>query len=356
VHAQLLVWDRKLTTLEVPRAGSFDFVVAADCLFFKDYHIDLVHTIKTLLSARYLLVRGCVGCVRTCVRAGRGGGRSKGRGARGGRRQNVEHLVGSRRDVPWSRRVHAYPKQMQVIRADTELSALRLPCACACVPVCLCVGVSVCLFACRCVCVPVCLSVCLCACLPVPLCRWVLGHSGKCLLFAPLRGTTLETFCTLAAKDFDIVREERYDMDVWEAHVKACKAAGVSPSPPAKPPTPSKPPNGFIVACVPCTPASTSTGITTSRIPPHTLSSAPASTSAASAPPASFSSAAAAAPSGSAGSYDRSLYDPAIHYPLLLTLTKKKVAVAPPAWATMSHRGGSSCLCCKGKKTNPAFF
>jgi hypothetical protein len=75
------------------------------------------------------------------------------------------------------------------------------------------------------------------------------------------------------------VREERYDMDVWEAHVKACKAAGVSPSPPAKPPTPSKPPTGFIAACVPCTPASTSTGITTSRIPPHTLARAPASSS-----------------------------------------------------------------------------
>ena len=50
---QLLVWDRTLTSLEVPRAGTFDFVVAADCLFFKDYHVDLVHTIKTLLSARF---------------------------------------------------------------------------------------------------------------------------------------------------------------------------------------------------------------------------------------------------------------------------------------------------------------
>ena len=66
MHAQLLVWDRKLTTLEVPRAGSFDFVVAADCLFFKDYHIDLVHTIKTLLSARYVRVCVCV-CVCLCV-------------------------------------------------------------------------------------------------------------------------------------------------------------------------------------------------------------------------------------------------------------------------------------------------
>ena len=221
-------------------------------------------------------------------------------------------------------------------------------CMCVCVPVCLCACVSVCV----CVCLRAYVSVCLCVCVWVCLCAFVslgMGHSGKCLLFAPLRGTTLETFCTLAAKDFDIVREERYDMDVWEAHVKACKAAGAST--PAKPPTPSKPPTGFIVACVPCTPASTSTAITTSRIPPHTLASAPASTSAASAPPASSSSAAAAAPSGSAGTYD-----PAIHYPLLLTLTKKKVAVAPPAWATMSHRGGSSCLCCKGKKTNPAFF
>ena len=84
MHAQLLVWDRKLTTLEVPRAGSFDFVVAADCLFFKDYHIDLVHTIKTLLSARYVcvvcvcvLVRGLRVCLRAC---------GKGRRARKGKR------------------------------------------------------------------------------------------------------------------------------------------------------------------------------------------------------------------------------------------------------------------------------
>ena len=41
----------KRETGKVPRAGTFDYVVAADCLFFKDFHIDLVHTIKTLLSA-----------------------------------------------------------------------------------------------------------------------------------------------------------------------------------------------------------------------------------------------------------------------------------------------------------------
>ena len=72
------MWDRKLTTLEVPRAGSFDFVVAADCLFFKDYHIDLVHTIKTLLSARYVcVVCVCVGawvaCMLASVRKGEAG-------------------------------------------------------------------------------------------------------------------------------------------------------------------------------------------------------------------------------------------------------------------------------------------
>ncbi len=235
-------------------------------------------------------------------------------------------------------------------RASGQRLSFR-PCDCL-------VHVHVCLRVCVPVCLFECVSVCLCLCVSVFLCLRAfvslgVGHSGKCLLFAPLRGTTLETFCTLAAKDFDIVREERYDMDVWEAHVMACEAAGVSPSTSSKPPTPSKPPTGFIMACVPCTPepASTPTAITSSRIPPHTLTSAPASTSPASAPAASSSAAAAAAPSGSAGAYD-----PAIHYPLLLTLTKKKVAVAPPPWATMSHRGGSSCFCCKGKKTNPAFF
>ena len=49
-------------------------------------------------------------------------------------------------------------------------------------------------------------------------------------------------------------------------------------------------------------------------------------------------------------------YDPAIHYPLLLKLKKKKKVVAPPSWAKAGHRGGSACPCCKGKKLNPAFF
>ena len=61
-------------------------------------------------------------------------------------------------------------------------------------------------------------------------------------------------------------------------------------------------------------------------------------------------SADAAAPSSSAS------YDPAIHYPLLVTLKKKKVSVAPPSWAKVGHRGGSGCPCCKGNKMNPAFF
>ena len=37
---------------------------------------------------------------------------------------------------------------------------------------------------------------------------------GKCLLFAPLRGMTLDAFCAAAEKDFVISREERYDIKV----------------------------------------------------------------------------------------------------------------------------------------------
>lgn len=170
----------------MPRAGTFDYVVAADCLFFKDYHIDLVHTIKTLLSA-----------------------------------------------------------------------------------------------------------------------------SGTCLLFAPLRGTTLETFCSLAEKEFDIEREERYDIEVWEAHVKACDKAGVSPS-------------------------------------TSTPADSPAST-VATTPPATATPLAAASTSPAN-------YDPTIHYPLLIKLKKKKKVVAPPSWAKAGRHGGSGCPCCKGKKMNPAFF
>lgn len=184
VATRTLVWDRNLTSLEVPRAGTFDYVVAADCLFFKDFHIDLVHTIKTLLS-----------------------------------------------------------------------------------------------------------------------------QSGTCLLFAPLRGTTLEAFCALAQAEFDVSREERYDIDVWEAHVKACSSAGVPPS---------VLPETATTAAAPGSVVSSGLG---DRAPPMA---------------------------------DDKVYDPTIHYPLLITLRKKKRLVAPPSWATAGH--GGSCFCCRGKKMNPAFF
>ncbi|KAL2630269.1 hypothetical protein R1flu_014955 [Riccia fluitans] len=47
VSASTLYWSRE----EVPLSGrTFDLVVAADCTFFKDFHADLVHTIKCLLG------------------------------------------------------------------------------------------------------------------------------------------------------------------------------------------------------------------------------------------------------------------------------------------------------------------
>ena len=50
VDAKLLVWSESLTGLDVPRAGTYDTVCGADCLFFEDYHGALIHTIDTLLS------------------------------------------------------------------------------------------------------------------------------------------------------------------------------------------------------------------------------------------------------------------------------------------------------------------
>mmetsp|Transcript_44452 Transcript_44452/g.140268 ORF Transcript_44452/g.140268 Transcript_44452/m.140268 type:complete len:195 (-) Transcript_44452:50-634(-) len=46
-----LIWSEKLSSLQVPRAGTFDFVIGADCLFFRDYHKALVHTLDVLLSS-----------------------------------------------------------------------------------------------------------------------------------------------------------------------------------------------------------------------------------------------------------------------------------------------------------------
>lgn len=47
VASEVLIWDRKDEFIK--RANRFDVLIAADCLFFTDYHIDLLHVIVTLL-------------------------------------------------------------------------------------------------------------------------------------------------------------------------------------------------------------------------------------------------------------------------------------------------------------------
>ena len=47
VRGGVLVWDRN-DPLD-GEAGQYDVLIAADCLFFDDYHDDLIHVIKTLL-------------------------------------------------------------------------------------------------------------------------------------------------------------------------------------------------------------------------------------------------------------------------------------------------------------------
>jgi len=49
VTASTLLWDEGLTVQDVPDAGTFDFIFAADCLFFRQYQRALVHTIAVLL-------------------------------------------------------------------------------------------------------------------------------------------------------------------------------------------------------------------------------------------------------------------------------------------------------------------
>lgn len=50
VECRELIWSEGLSRLDIPRAGTYDYVVAADCLFFRDYHKALVHTLDTLLA------------------------------------------------------------------------------------------------------------------------------------------------------------------------------------------------------------------------------------------------------------------------------------------------------------------
>eukprot|EP00742_Colponemidia_sp_Colp-10_P009977 GILJ01010921.1.p1 GENE.GILJ01010921.1~~GILJ01010921.1.p1 ORF type:complete len:304 (+),score=31.37 GILJ01010921.1:38-949(+) len=58
VSAECFVWDRSLemdnyanTHPDTGMNELFDVIVAADCCFFKDFHVDLVHVIHRLLSA-----------------------------------------------------------------------------------------------------------------------------------------------------------------------------------------------------------------------------------------------------------------------------------------------------------------
>jgi len=131
---------------------------------------------------------------------------------------------------------------------------------------------------------------------------------------------------------------------VWEKHVKACQAAGIDvPSAITSASSPGAPGGGGGGGGGGGTAASSSVAEVS-----EAASAAQAAPGAAS--PAAPAPADAPAAHGSGGAYD-----PAIHYPLLLTLKKKKKAVAPPSWAKAGQHG-SMCFCCKGKKMNPAFF
>lgn len=48
VDVDLLRWDRNVR-FDASLAHQFDVIVASDCLFFEDFHVDLVHTIHQLL-------------------------------------------------------------------------------------------------------------------------------------------------------------------------------------------------------------------------------------------------------------------------------------------------------------------
>jgi predicted nicotinamide N-methyase len=50
VKEKVLLWDRKYLNYEISDKNKYDVILLSDCLFFKNYHIDLVNTIDYLLS------------------------------------------------------------------------------------------------------------------------------------------------------------------------------------------------------------------------------------------------------------------------------------------------------------------
>ncbi len=56
VDCRILVWDRKDTAgqlvevLSAAGGGKFDIIVGADCLFFSDFHQDLLHVLQVSLA------------------------------------------------------------------------------------------------------------------------------------------------------------------------------------------------------------------------------------------------------------------------------------------------------------------
>jgi predicted nicotinamide N-methyase len=50
VKERVLLWDRT-TSFEEKELNSYDYILISDCIFFKNYHIDLIYTIKSLLSS-----------------------------------------------------------------------------------------------------------------------------------------------------------------------------------------------------------------------------------------------------------------------------------------------------------------
>jgi predicted nicotinamide N-methyase len=52
IKEKVLLWDRRLLNYDFSDNYKFDIILLSDCLFFKNYHIDLVYTLDFLLSEK----------------------------------------------------------------------------------------------------------------------------------------------------------------------------------------------------------------------------------------------------------------------------------------------------------------